>query len=251
MRDQKKAEEIAAQRMQLLSPLLADGLDPAKARQIKAAICEQTGLSDRTIRRYLDQYLSSGFGGLKPKGKGKQSSEDAIPAHLLEQAILLRREVPSRSVAQIIQILEWEGKAQPGQIKRSTLQEKLSERGYSSRHMRMYADSGLAARRYQQKHRNRLWHSDIKYGPFLPIGKDGTKKQVFLITFVDDATRYVLHGEFYPTLDQVIVENCFRQAIQKFGVPESVYFDYAEKNTMPKNMLDLAVNKRFPISFSA
>lgn len=52
MRDQKKAEEIAAQRMQLLSPLLADGLDPAKARQIKAAICEQTGLSDRTIRRY-------------------------------------------------------------------------------------------------------------------------------------------------------------------------------------------------------
>nr|WP_234702009.1 hypothetical protein [Desulfotomaculum nigrificans] len=35
MKDQKKAEEIAALRVQLLSPLLADGLDPAKARQIK------------------------------------------------------------------------------------------------------------------------------------------------------------------------------------------------------------------------
>jgi len=32
-------------------------------------------------------------------------------------------------------------------------------------------------------------------------------------------------GEFYPTLDQVIVEDCFRQAIQKYGVPESVFFD--------------------------
>lgn len=42
--DQKKAEDIAAQRMQLLAPLLANGLDPAKARQIKSAICEQTGL---------------------------------------------------------------------------------------------------------------------------------------------------------------------------------------------------------------
>ena len=31
MKDQKKAEDIAAQRVQLLSPLLADGLDPAKA----------------------------------------------------------------------------------------------------------------------------------------------------------------------------------------------------------------------------
>lgn len=29
----------------------------------------------------------------------------------------------------------------------------------------------------------------------------------------------------YPTLDQVIVEDCFRQTIQKYGVPEAVYFD--------------------------
>ena len=28
MRDRKKAEELAAQRVQLLSPLLAEGLDP-------------------------------------------------------------------------------------------------------------------------------------------------------------------------------------------------------------------------------
>ena len=34
---------------------------------------------------------------------------------------------------------------------------------------------------------------------------------------------FVLHGQFYPTLDQVIVEDCFRQAIQKYGVPEAVF----------------------------
>jgi len=225
MKDQKRAETIAEQRMQLLSPLLAEGLDPAKAGQIKARICEQNGLSERTLRRYLLQYKEAGFSGLKPKGKGTCRTEDAIPLNILEQAILLRREVPGRSVSQIIQILEWEGKVQPGQIKRSTLQEKLVQRGYSTRHMRMYADTGVAARRFQQKHRNRLWHSDIKYGPYLPIGKDGIKKQVYLVTFIDDATRFVLHGEFYPVLDQVIVEDCFRQAIRKYGVPEAVYFD--------------------------
>ncbi len=225
MRDQKKAEEIAAQRVQLLSPLLAEGLDTAQARQIKARICEQTGISERTLRRYLAQYRAEGFSGLKPKGKGQRRTEDAIPPNILEQAILLRREVPGRSIAQIIQILEWEGLTQPGQIKRSTLQEKMAERGYSARHMRMYAETGVAARRYQQKHRNQLWHSDIKYGPYLPIGKDGGKKQVYLVTFVDDATRFVLHGQFYPMLDQVIVQDCFRQAIHKYGVPEAVYFD--------------------------
>ncbi|MCM3763336.1 transposase, partial [Alkalihalobacillus oceani] len=84
-----------------------------------------------------------------------------------DQAILLRKEVPSRSVAQIIQILEWEGLAEPGQIKRSTLQEKLTEKGYSTRQMRLYSQTGVAARRFQKRHRNQLWQSDIKYGPYL------------------------------------------------------------------------------------
>jgi putative transposase len=225
MKDKQKAEEIAVQRVQLLSPLLAEGLDPAKAKELKAQICEQTGLSERTLRRYLERYRREGFSGLKPMSKGRQPSEAVIAGPLMEQAILLRREVPGRSVAQIIQILEWEGRIAPGEIKRSTLQEKLTQRGYSSRHMRMYAESGVAARRFQKRHRNRLWHSDIKYGPYLPIGPEGAMKQVFLVTFVDDATRLVLHGEFYPVMDKSIVEDCFRSAIQKYGVPEAVYFD--------------------------
>ena len=225
MIDQKKAEEIASQRMQLLSPLLAENLDSAQAKQIKNMICEQTGISERTLRRYLAQYQTEGFSGLKPKGKGRYKRDDAIPSHLLEQAILLRRQVPRRSIAQIIQILEWEGLAEPGQIRRSTLQDRLSARGYSTRHMRMYAETGVAARRFQQRHRNQLWTSDIKYGPYLPIGRDGSKKQVYLVCFMDDATRAILHGSFYPTLDQVIVEDCFRQAVQKFGAPTAVFFD--------------------------
>ena len=182
MKDQKKAEEIAAQRVQLLLPLLAGGLDQGKVRETRKRICQEYGISERTLRRYLAKYINLGFSGLKPDGKGNSPSR-AIAPELLEQAIILRREVPSRSVSQIIQILEWEGKAKPGEIKRSTLQEKLLERGYSSRQMRMYSDSGIAARRYQQRYRNELWHSDIKYGPFLPIGPGGSMKQVFLVSF--------------------------------------------------------------------
>jgi hypothetical protein len=50
-------------------------------------------------------------------------------------------------------------------------------------------------------------------------------KQVYLVTFLDDATRLVLHGEFYPVLDQLIVEDCFRKSILKHGIPQSVFFD--------------------------
>ena len=213
MKDQKKAEEIAAWRMQLISPLLAEGLDSAQARQIRARICEEFGISERTFRRYLTQYRKEGFSGLKPKGSRSYRDSEAIPPEILEQAILLRRQVPSRSISQIIQILEWEGLAEPGQIKRSTLQEKLAERGYSARHMKLYAESGTAARRYQKKYRNQLWHSDLKYGPYLPIGQDGRKKQVYLVIFIDEATRFILHGQFYPMLDQIIEEDAIRKAV--------------------------------------
>ena len=51
VRDQKKAEEMAAQRFQLIAPLLTEGLDVGKAKELKDQICKTSGLSERTIRR--------------------------------------------------------------------------------------------------------------------------------------------------------------------------------------------------------
>jgi len=147
----------------------------------------------------------------------------AIPEELIAEAILLRREVPSRSIPQIIEILEMEGRAPPGRLKRTTLQDRLQERGYSARQMKLYQSGGVAARRFQRQERGDMWHSDIKYGPFLTI--DGVKKQIYLVSFLDDATRYVVHGEFYASLDQTVVEDCFRKAVLKEGLPRRVYFD--------------------------
>ena len=35
----------------------------------------------------------------------------------------------------------------------------------------------------------------------------------------------IVHGEFYDSLDATIVEDCFRKAILKEGLPKRVYFD--------------------------
>jgi transposase InsO family protein len=116
-----------------------------------------------------------------------------------------------------------EGRAEAGFLKRTTLQDKLQDRGYSARQMKLYQQGGLAARRFQRQERGGMWHSDIKYGTFLSIG--GARKQIYLVSFLDDATQYVVHGEFYDSLDQTVVEDCFRQAVLKEGLPRRVYFD--------------------------
>jgi transposase InsO family protein len=225
MKDIQKAEEIAVNRHKIIAPIevaMEENVDAAKLVMLKNEVCRQNGIHRRTLGRWLDAYRQHGFAGLKPADRSSDSP-CSIPEELIAEAILLRREVPSRSVPQIIEILEMEGKAPAGFLKRTTLQDKLQERGYSARQMKMYQQGGLAARRFQRQNRGDMWHSDIKFGPYLTIG--GEKKQIYLVSFLDDATRYVVHGEFYDSLDQTIVEDCFRKAILKEGVPRRVYFD--------------------------
>src|SRR3989339_2197174 len=92
--------------------------------------------------------------------------------------------------------------------------------GYSTRQMKIYSsDKTLAARRYQNPHRNMCWQSDIKYTTHI----DG--KPTYMVSFIDDCTRLILHSEIYPVMDQKIVQDCFRKALIKYGAPGSVYFD--------------------------
>ena len=69
MKDHQKANAIATERVQILSPLLTEGLDAAKARQLRDQICSQTGLSERTLRRYLAQYREEDTTVLNLKAK--------------------------------------------------------------------------------------------------------------------------------------------------------------------------------------
>ena len=229
MKDAKKAEEIAVNRHKIIASIVAameENADAAKITMLKNEACEQSGIHRRSLGRYLDAYLEEGFEGLKPVGRGS-GKRGVITEELINEAILLRREVPSRSIPQIIEILEMEGKAPLGLLKRTTLQDKLQEKGYSARQMKMYQQGGLAARRFQRQNRGDMWHSDIKFTVFITV--DGEKKQIYLVCFLDDATRYVIHGEFYDSLDQTIVEDCFRKAILKEGVPRRVYFDQGKQ----------------------
>ena len=216
--DHKRAEEVAANRLQIILPLMDPALDKAKKQDLKEAASIQYGISERTIRRWMNSYASDGFDGLKPKAP-ETSGSSKIPEDLITEAIRLRREVPKRSVTEIIRILEWEGLAEEGFLRKSTLQDQLAARGYSSRQMKTYARDVTSARRFRKPWRNYLWQSDIKYGIY--IGG----KPTYMVCFLDDCTRNILHSEFYTTLDQSIVQDCFRKALLKHGAPDCVYFD--------------------------
>lgn len=212
------AEETAAKRLRIISPLLDPMLDDSKRNQLKNELALQFSLSERTLRRWMNLYYEKGFEGLKPQTPSHEGSTK-IPEELIDEAIMLRREVPGRSVQEIIDTLEAEGLSEPGFLRKSTLQDQLQKRGYSSRQMKTYAKDVTSARRFQKPWRNYLWQSDIKYGIYID------NKPTYMVCFMDDCTRNIMHSEFYDSLDQSIVQDCFRKALIKYGAPDCVYFD--------------------------
>ena len=213
----------STERFEMIAPLLAGGLCATEKRRVRQEIMETHGISERTLRRWLENYNKDGLKGLEPVGRPEAGTFKAIPGHILEFAMRYRQEVPERSVRSIITILEKEGHIKKGSVSRSTLTHNLLKLGHSTKQLRI--DSGTrAARRFVRKGRNTLWQSDVKFGPSVPDGKGG-KRRTYLATFIDDATRVVCHSEFYLNHRVPILEDCFRKAMLKFGKPDAVYVD--------------------------
>lgn len=221
-------EQEALKRYQMIAPLLAEDLDTAKKTRLREKIAEDYRISTRTLYRYEESFREKQFSGLKPADR-KQKNSKKLPENfdfLLEQAIQLRKEVPERSVRKIILILEMEGLVAPGVLKRSTLERHLFEKGFGTAHMKMYRDArNSSSKRYCKPHRMMLVQADIKYGPMLPIGKNGARVRTYLSSAIDDHSRLILASQFYDNQEDKIVSDTFRHAIQCHGKMDAVYFD--------------------------
>lgn len=84
--EREKAEDVATERLQLIAPLLDPHVDQATRQQLTMAIGAQSGISDRTVRRYVAQFQAVKFEGLKLRSRVARGS-DAIPPAVLAEAV--------------------------------------------------------------------------------------------------------------------------------------------------------------------
>lgn len=220
-------EEQALERFRMISPLLDAGLDHYSRVALRKEIALHQGLSEKTIRRYESGYLKGGFNGLKPAARNCGNARKSPDFEkLMQEAIQLKREVPTRSVRQIIFILEAEGIAPPGFLKRSTVQDHLYAAGFGRKQMKKYQEgTKSSSKRFCKPHRMMLVQADIKYGPKLPIGPGGRMIQTYLSSIIDDHSRFILASEFYDNQEKAVVEDTFRKAILKYGRFDVGYVD--------------------------
>lgn len=223
----KWQDQEALKRYQMIVPLMDPDLDEGKRLQMREDIARTNQISVRTLYRYEEKYRNAEFDGLRPMNREKRRSQKLADNfdEILGEAIQLKREVPKRSVRQIIKILELEGWAKPGVLKQSTMQRYLYDAGFGIKQMKKYTEGRVtSSRRFCRPHRMELLQGDIKYGPDIRTS-DGRRIKTYLSSLIDDHSRYILQSEFYDNQRQEIVEDTFHKAILKFGKFDCGYVD--------------------------
>lgn len=223
----KWRDEEALERYRMILPLLDPEIDSAKRCMLREQIAEREGKSIRTIYRYEKQYREAQFEGLLPKQREKRRSQK-LPENWEEivcEAIQLKKEVPKRSIRQIIVILESEGYAAPGVIKQSTLQRYLYEAGMGKKALKRYMEERKpSSKKFCRDHRLELYQGDIKYGPVIR-DQQGRKIQTYLSSVIDDHSRLIIESAWYDNQREGIVEDTVHKAVLKYGVFDRFYVD--------------------------
>jgi hypothetical protein len=88
-------------------------------------------------------------------------------------------------------------------------------------------------KKFQAEFANDVWQSDMLFGPYVHRSGGG-KMQAFLHAILDDASRIVPHGEFYPDQGLDSALDCFRQGVACRGVPIRYYADNAKIYRSPQ-----------------
>jgi len=220
----------AMRRFLLISPLLEPALPEAEASARRRALLAtrmpdgRPVLSARTLRRWLELYHAGGLEALRPRHRVDRGRVKTVTPDVLDAAIALKEELPTRSVRAILEILEQEGLLASGAVTRATLDRHLRRVGVMTRRPRQTVQRG--ARRFQKAHRNQLWQADLKYGPSLPDPEDPRKmRRTYLFAFIDDATRLVPYAAFFFAQREFQLEQAFKWAVLRYGLPDKVYVD--------------------------
>jgi transposase InsO family protein len=216
------AREEALKRYALISPLLEVGLSAPESAERRCAVLLKEGVSERTLRRWVAAYRHEGFDGLLKHERSDKGINKSISEDVLAKAEEYRRELPRRSAGLICELLERDGH----KVARSTLERALRVKGLSCKQLKNENKTAQPTRRFNRIGRNTLWQPDIKYAAYVQSPKEPKKKiRTYMLALIDDATRFVVHAEFYPNQKLPILEDSLRKAISRYGSPRNLYVD--------------------------
>lgn len=177
----------------------------------------------RTIQTWYSRYKKDGITGMKPKSRVDAGQTRKIkPEELLE------------AINEILPLLKNDCN------NKRLIYRKIIEKGVISsknlsqtsfyRFLRDYellkddVEKNKKRLAFSMEYANQLWQGDTMFGPYVKT-REGRSVQTKLIAFIDDASRVLVHGQFFLSENTDTLIDTLKSAFYKRGIPEQIYVD--------------------------
>lgn len=223
-----RAEQVALFRFGVISEAVSPALTPVERGLVVRALAARTwttpegverSVSRVTIDRWVLAYRRDGLAGLRPvprADRGRARSQ----GQWLEEAARLRRALPSRSSAQIVDAI---ARAHGVVVSERTVRAYLRRLGLTR--AALTAEPAKAFGRYEASAPNEIWIGDVLVGPFVPHPRVAGSKRAKLFVLVDDYSRLLVHGRWMTEENTRAGQDVLRSAIARRGVPQILHVD--------------------------
>ena len=178
-----------------------------------AKICQEFGISPRTLWRWRGRCREAGLEGLIPASRRPRSCPRQTP-DWLEGAILAIRLRTDWGMQRISQELKAAGLAR---VTHSAVRGVLKRRGMTISLRRRSRHAGF---RYQRERPNDLWHMDVK-GPMHLPGIGST----YGIAILDDSSRFCVAATLETNKRMKTCVALLEEAAAKWGAPQQLMSD--------------------------
>ena len=215
-------------RLALAELLLDDRVDQRTKNEERDRFRQHHGLSSRTIRNYLRRYRRGGPMALLFY-RQHPTPQRIADAQLQTKILQLIGELPTRSVATLRRLIGADPLLGPRieGISDRTIYRFLAQQGLGKPERYRLAQQTSARssyRRFEAPCSLALVQGDARDGIWLE-GPDGRARKTYLFVWIDDYSRKLLYAKYYFDETLPAMEDSFRYAVLRWGIPVKVYVD--------------------------
>ena len=220
-------QKIALFRFAIIAPLVNDTYEANSKMQFYRNMAaktyelpngEKVKFSSGTIKKWYLKYKHYGIDGLTPKIRSDAGKPRAINQNTIKKIHEIKEKFPYITGKMVYQKLLEEGYIKASNVSLASIHRYLRDNNLQRNRV-----EPIERRAYEMEFANDCWQADTSYGPKILI--DGIKVQTYLISMIDDASRLIVHAKFFLRDNAVNVQEIFKKAIAKYGVPKRLFVD--------------------------
>lgn len=186
--------------------------------QSQAEVARTYGVSQGWISRLMTRYRDEGEAAFEPRSRRPKTTPNATPTATVELVLQLRQQLSSRGLDAGADTIAWHLHHHHHlELSRATIHRILTRASLVTPEPKKRPKSSYI--RFEAEQPNETWQSDFTHYR-LTNGRD-----VEIITWLDDHSRYALHISAHTPVTGPIVLATFKATVNEHGCPASTLTD--------------------------